>query len=179
LSEPTIHTIGHSTRAADELLALLRDTGMRGLADVRRFPSSRRHPQHNRGALERTLADAGVAYEWLGETLGGRVRQRVPTAESRNNGWDVAAFRSYADAMTTPEFHAGLAQLEARARQQPTAVMCAERLWWQCHRRLIADALTVRGWNVVHLLEPGKSHTHRLTEFARIEDGVLVYPALV
>jgi len=174
-----IYTLGHSTRSADELLAVLQDAGVRALADVRRYPASRRHPQHNRGALERTLSAAGIAYEWFGESLGGRVRQRVPTAESRNNGWDVAAFRYYADAMPMPEFQAGLQRLEVRARERPTAVLCAERLWWQCHRRLIADALTVRGWCVVHLLEPGKSQEHRLTDFARIEDGVLVYPALI
>jgi uncharacterized protein (DUF488 family) len=174
-----IYTVGHSTRSADELLDVLRGAGVQALADVRRHPASRRHPQHNRGALERSLAAAGIAYEWLGESLGGRVPQRVPTAASRNNGWDVPAFRYYADAMPMPEFQAGLAQLEGRARERPTAVLCAERLWWQCHRRLIADALAVRGWSVVHLLEPGKSQEHRLTEFARVEDGVLVYPALV
>ena len=174
-----IYTVGHSTRSADELLALLQDAGVRELVDVRRFPASRRHPQHNRGALEGSLAAAGIAYRFLGESLGGRVPQRVPTAASRNNGWNVPAFRYYADAMPAPEFQGGLARLEADARQRPTAVLCAERLWWQCHRRLIADALTVRGWTVVHLLEPGKSQEHRLTEFARVEDGALIYPALV
>ena len=174
-----IYTVGHSTRSADELLAVLHAADVRLLVDVRRYPASRRHPQHNRGALEASLPSAGIAYEWLGESLGGRVPQRVPTAESRNNGWDVAAFRFYADAMPTPEFQAALTQLESRAREQPAAVMCAERLWWQCHRRLIADALLVRGWTVVHLLEAGKAQEHRLTEFARVEDGVLVYPALL
>jgi uncharacterized protein (DUF488 family) len=173
-----VFTVGHSTRTADELVAILRDAGVEVLADVRRFPASRRHPQHNRGALERTLPE-GIAYVWLGESLGGRVRQTVPAEGSRNNGWDVPAFRYYADAMATPEFRAALDGLETIARARPTACMCAERLWWSCHRRLIADALTVRGWSVVHLLEREKRQPHRLTEFARVVDGELTYPGLV
>src|SRR5262245_39273292 len=96
-----ICSIGHSTRPADELVALLNAAGVRTLVDVRRFPASRRHPQYNRAVLERTLASAGIAYHWLGESLGGRRSQTVPTAQSRNNGWEVAAFRYYADAMPT------------------------------------------------------------------------------
>ena len=175
----TIYTIGHSTRAADELTAVLQDGGITALADVRRFPASRRHPQYNRGALEHALPAAGIAYAWLGESLGGRRAQTVPTERSRNNGWEVAAFRYYADAMSTPEFTAGMAELEALARTYSTAVMCAERLWWSCHRRLIADLLTVRGWSVVHLFDVGHRQPHVLTEFARVVDGELTYPSLV
>ena len=174
-----IYTVGHSMRTADELVTVLRDAGVQALADVRRFPASRRHPQHNRGALERALPEAGIAYVWLGESLGGRLRQTVPAERSRNNGWDVPAFRYYADAMSTPEFRAGIAALEALARSHPAAFMCAERLWWQCHRRLIADRLTVGGWSVVHLLDVGKQQPHRLTEFAQVVDGDLTYPGLV
>jgi uncharacterized protein (DUF488 family) len=176
---PAVYTVGHSTRSAEELFAVLRDAGVQALADVRRFPASRRHPQHNRGALERALAEAGIAYVWLGEALGGRRKQTVPIEQSRNNGWDVAAFRYYADAMSTAEFHAGIAALEALARDSPTAFMCAERLWWSCHRRLIADFLTVRGWPVVHLFDIGKQQPHTLTEFARVADGELTYPSLM
>jgi uncharacterized protein (DUF488 family) len=176
---PAIHTIGHSTRSADELVAVLRAAGVTALADVRRFPASRRHPQHNRGALEHTLPAAGIAYTWLGESLGGRRRQTVPTERSRNNGWNVPAFRYYADAMSTPEFRAGIDHLEALGRSQPTAFMCAERLWWSCHRRLIADQLTVRGWSVIHLLDEKTRQPHTLTEFARVVDGELTYPSLV
>ena len=176
---PTIHTIGHSTRLADELIAVLHAAGVNALADVRRFPASRRHPQHNRGALERTLPAAGITYTWLGESLGGRRRQTVPTERTPNNGWNVPAFRYYADAMSTPEFRAGIEQLEALGHGQPTAFMCAERLWWSCHRRLIADLLTVRGWSVIHLLDEKTRPPHRLTEFARVADGELTYPSLV
>lgn len=174
-----VYTIGHSTRSADELAAVLRDAGVQTLADVRRFPASRRHPQHNRGALEHTLPVVGIGYVWLGESLGGRRRETVPPERSRNSGWTVAAFRHYADAMTTAEFSAGMAELEALARERPAAVMCAERLWWSCHRRLIADLLTIRGWSVVHLLDVGQRQAHRLTEFARVVDGELTYPGLV
>jgi uncharacterized protein (DUF488 family) len=175
----TIYSVGHSTRTADELIAVLRDGGATAVADVRRFPGSRRHPQHNRGALERTLPAAGIAYRWLGESLGGRRTETIPAERSPNAGWQVAAFRHYADAMTTPEFHAGIAALDALARAQPTAIMCAERLWWSCHRRLIADYLVVHGWTVVHLLDPGHRQTHHLPEFARVVDGVITYPPLL
>src|SRR6185369_3150324 len=108
----TIYTIGHSTRPGEELIAVLQDAGVRSLADVRRFPSSRRFPQFNRGALERALPEADIAYAWLGESLGGRRRQTVPVEQSRNNAWNVAAFRYYADAMSGAEFRAGIAALE-------------------------------------------------------------------
>jgi len=175
----TIHTVGHSTRSAEELVAILRESDVTALADVRRFPASRRHPQHNRGALERSMAAVDITYVWLGESLGGRRQQRVPTERSPNNGWNVPAFRYYADAMHTDEFRAGIDRLETLARTQPTAFMCAERLWWSCHRRLIADLLTVRGWSVVHLLDRGKQQSHILTEFARIVDGELIYPSML
>ena len=175
----TLYSIGHSTRSAAELITMLRDAGVTALADVRRFPASRRHPQHNRGALEASCAGAGIEYVWLGESLGGRRGQTVPTERSRNTAWNVPAFRYYADAMSTAEFRAGIDQLEGLARERPAAFMCAERLWWSCHRRLIADYLTMRGWTVVHLLERGTQQPHTLTEFARIVDGELTYPSLV
>lgn len=174
-----IYSIGHSTCSAAELIAVMHAAGVQVVADVRRFPASRRHPQYNRAALERTLATAGIAYHWLGEGLGGRRRQTVPTAQSRNNGWEVAAFRYYADAMPTAEFRAGMDELEALARSAPTAFMCAEKLWWSCHRRLIADLLTVRGWTVIHLLDESRREPHRLTEFAQVADGELTYPSLI
>ena len=176
---PAIYSVGHSTRAADELLAVLRSAGIETLVDVRRFPASRRHPQHNRQALERLLADAGMAYTWLGDSLGGRRRSTVPAADSRNSGWQVAAFRAYADYMATPEFQTGIAALAQVARRHRTAFMCAERLWWSCHRRLIADYLTVHGWSVMHVLDVGRAQPHTLTEFARVVDGALTYPGLV
>ena len=158
-SSSRIFTAGHSTRAIADLVALLGASGVRAVADVRRFPSSRRHPQFNRPALASSLADVGVRYEWLGESLGGRRREILPASQSPNAAWQVAAFRHYADAMQTPEFLAGIDRLEELARAQATAFLCAEHNWWSCHRRLIADFLTVRGWHVVHLLDPGRARS--------------------
>jgi uncharacterized protein (DUF488 family) len=179
VSERTVYTAGHSTRTLDELAALLESAGVKALADIRRFPSSRRHAQHNRGELERGLGSRGIEYHWLGEELGGRRRQIVPPEESPNRAWRVAAFRNYADAMATPAFLAAVERLEALALRVPTAFLCAEKLWWQCHRRLLADLMVARGWGVVHLLEPGRLQDHRLSEWARVADGAVSYPALV
>ena len=179
MSERTIYTAGHSTRTLDELAALLESADVKALADIRRFPSSRRHPQHNRGELERGLASRGIEYRWFGEELGGRRQQIVPPEESPNGAWQVAAFRNYADAMATAPFLAAAERLEALALGVPTALLCAEKLWWQCHRRLLADLMVARGWRVVHLLEPGRSQEHHLSEWARIADGAVRYPALV
>jgi uncharacterized protein (DUF488 family) len=177
----TIWSVGHSTRPADELLALLAEAGVRAVADVRRFPASRRHPQHARAALERALAEAGVAYVWLGEGLGGRVAESVPPERSPNGAWAEPAFRRYADAMSTPAFQAAFAELESLAATQPTAFLCAERPWWRCHRRLLADLCVTRGWRVLHLLDVGRpASEHALCEWARLgPDGRLSYPALV
>lgn len=179
MSAGTVFTVGHSTRSFDELVALLRAAGVTALIDVRRFPASRRHPHFNRAALASVLPASGIAYHWLGAELGGRVKPSVPAERSRNAGWQVAAFRAYADAMPAAEFSRGLVELEARAAARPSAFMCAERVWWSCHRRLIADALTVRGWSVVHLIDSDHQQAHALTEFARVVDGELTYPTLL
>jgi uncharacterized protein (DUF488 family) len=178
-SPEIIFSAGHSTRTIDEMIALLSDSSVGCVADVRRYPSSRRHPQFNRAALDAALQGSGIAYDWLGASLGGRRAEIVPASESPNAAWQVAAFRHYADAMETEEFRAGIERLEAAARARPTAFLCAEHNWWSCHRRLIADLLVVRGWKVVHLLDPGKRQEHELTEFARVRDGRLTYPSLV
>jgi uncharacterized protein (DUF488 family) len=175
----SVYTAGHSNRTLADFRTLLDGAGIRLLADVRRFPSSKRHPQYDRAALERSLGDAGIRYVWLGESLGGRRKALVPAEQSANRAWQVEAFRHYADAMATEEFRAGVATLEDLAADQPTAFVCAEKLWWQCHRRLLADLLVVRGWEVIHLLEPGRREPHRLSEWARVEGGVLTYPALL
>lgn len=176
----TVFSVGHSTRSADELVALLRDAGVGTLADVRRFPASRRHPHFAREALAATLASAGIRYVWLGEGLGGRQPETLGPEASPNRGWTEPAFRRYADAMTTPRFRAAFAELEALARDAPTAFLCAERPWWRCHRRLVADRLVARGWRVVHLVDPGRSTVHTLSEWARVgADGELTYPGLV
>lgn len=175
----TLYTVGHSTRAAQELLKPLYEAGVESLVDVRRYPSSRRHPQHNRGLLEQTLARAGIRYLWLGESLGGRRRQILPRESSPNGAWREEGFRNYADAMYTPEFQAGIVKLEALAGELPTVVLCAERDWSRCHRQLIADLLLARGWSVVHLDDPGRSTEHRLTASARVREGQVTYPSLL
>jgi uncharacterized protein (DUF488 family) len=167
-----IHTIGHGNRTFDELVDALRAHGIAQLVDVRSFPGSRRNPQFGREALARTVPAAGIAYEWM-KNLGGRRRSRPG---SPNTGWRVEGFRAYADYMDTPEFTAALDDLIRIARERPTAYMCAERLWWQCHRRLISDALTVRGLEVLHILDAHKADPHKLTDFLRVEDGRLLYP---
>jgi uncharacterized protein (DUF488 family) len=166
-----IWTIGHGTRPTDEFIAVLREAKIARLADVRTFPGSRRHPQFGQAALRASLADAGIAYEHL-VGLGGR---RDPRPDSPHTALRVAAFRGYADHMTSPEFGRDLAALESLAREAPTAYMCAETLWWRCHRRMLSDLLVARGWEVTHLLGPGKSEPHRMWDVARVEGGALVY----
>jgi uncharacterized protein (DUF488 family) len=150
----------------------LRAHGVDAIADVRRFPGSKRLPHFNAEALRAALPAEGIAYEHYPE-LGGR-RSRVPG--SPNGGWDVAAFQGYADHMASEEFARGVARLEAWARERSVAVMCAEAPWWRCHRRLLADALLVRGWEVRHILDAREAAPHELTAFAQVEDGRLTYP---
>ena len=174
IDEPKrIYTVGHSTRSAEELLAILGDAGVRLVADLRAFPSSRRHPQFNRGALAAWLGSAGIEYRHF-PGLGGR---RAPIPGSVNGGWHERGFQGYADYMSSDEFQRALSDLEAAASESPTAIMCAEALWWRCHRRLIADALVAQGWRVEHLGIDRGPEIHSLTDFAVIgPDGVLTYP---
>ena len=166
-----IWTIGHGTRPIEEFIAILREAKIERLADVRTFPGSRRHPQFGQEALRASLAGAGMAYAHLAG-LGGR---RDARPDSPHTALRVAAFRGYADHMASPEFGRDLAALEALAKDAPTAYMCAETLWWRCHRRMLSDLLVVRGWDVVHLLGLAKSESHRLWDVARVVDGALVY----
>lgn len=170
-----IYSIGHGNRSFEELVESLRAHGVVRLCDVRSFPGSRRHPQFGRESLERTLPAAGIEYIWM-KSLGGR---RKAQPNSPNTAWRVEGFRAYADYMETSAFASAIAQLIDLARERPTAYMCAERLWWQCHRRLLSDALAVRGLDVVHILEANKTEPHHLTEFLRVTDGHLLYPGLV
>lgn len=167
----TVHTVGHSTLGADEFLALLRAHGIETIADVRRYPASRRHPHFAREPLAAALAQAGLAYVWL-PALGGRRRGRP---DSPHVAWRNESFRAYADHMDGEEFHAGLTALLALAAEHPTAVLCAEAVPWRCHRQLIADALVARGVDVRHVLGPGPAEAHRLTPFARLEGERVVY----
>jgi len=171
--EKIAYTIGHSTRSRDELLTWLGEAGVRMIADVRAFPSSRRHPQFDQRALRCWLPEAGVEYVHLPQ-LGGR---RAPIPGSPNGGWREPGFRGYADYMSSCEFAAGLVRLEGLACERATAIMCAEAVWWRCHRRLIADALTVRGWRVEHLGVGVHHAIHKLPVFAVVKHGIaLSYP---
>jgi uncharacterized protein (DUF488 family) len=173
-SPPLVLTIGHSTRALAELLALLAEFEVTTLVDVRRFPGSRRYPHFSGPALARALSEVAIAYAHEPD-LGGR---RDPVADSPNTAWRVAAFRGYADYMATPAFRAGLLRVLAQAEQGRPVIMCAEAVPWRCHRQLIADALVARGVTVRHILGPGQERAHELNPSARPgPDGVLVYPA--
>jgi uncharacterized protein (DUF488 family) len=166
-------TIGHSTHPIERFLELLRAPGVELVADVRRFPGSRRNPQFGEQALAKSLDDAGIAYEWLGDALGGR--RRVGEG-SPNSGWRVEAFQGYADHMTSDEFVGGVERLEALAGMHRTVVMCAEAHPSRCHRRLLADAMILRGWRVLHILPDGTIEAHELTPFAHVEGEFLTYP---
>ncbi|HET9316335.1 MAG TPA: DUF488 domain-containing protein [Vicinamibacteria bacterium] len=165
-----VHTIGHSTRPLDELIAMLRDAGVRTLVDVRRHPVSRRHPQFGRDALAASLRAAGIAYVHEAD-LGGH---REPRSDSPNTAWRNAAFRGYADHVATAEFAEAVARVATLA---DAAVMCAEALPERCHRQLLADALVCRGLRVRHLIGPGSSRDHALHPRAVCTEGTLLYPA--
>jgi uncharacterized protein (DUF488 family) len=168
---PTVWTIGHSTRSSEEFLAVLDAYGVELVADVRRFPGSRRLPQFAAPALEAALATRGVAYHWL-PALGGRRRS---TAAAPELGWRHPAFRAYAEHAATEEFADGLLELLMLAGGLRTAVMCAEVLWWRCHRRIIADVLTSLGVPVVHIRDGRDAEPHRLAAPARLVGGRLTY----
>ena len=169
----TLWTIGHSTREWDEFTGMLRDAGIEVLVDVRRFAGSRRNPQFSPLAMAPALAEAGIEYLPM-PAFGGR---RKPLPDSPNGAWRVAAFRGYADYMAEPEFAQARERLMQLAQARRAAVMCAEAVWWRCHRRLISDDFTARGWTVCHLMAPGKTTRHELNPDARMVDDVLRYPA--
>jgi uncharacterized protein (DUF488 family) len=168
----TLWTIGHSTRSIDELLELLRAYEIALLIDVRTVPRSRFNPQFNSNTLAHSLSHAGLHYRHLPE-LGGL---RKPKKDSVNVGWRNESFRGYADYMQTEVFRAALETLMADGRQFHTAIMCAEAVPWRCHRSLIADMLTIRGWTVRHIMNRNELRVHSLTSFAVARDGTLTYP---
>jgi uncharacterized protein (DUF488 family) len=169
----TVWTIGHSVRPIADFIEVLQAYDIELIADVRRFPGSRRMPQYSAEALEVALAAAGIAYQWL-PSLGGR---RRPDPDSANTGWRHAAFRAYADHIATEEFARGLFELLLLARGMRTCVMCAEILWWRCHRRILADVLTVLGCDVIHIREKRAAAEHRLGPPARLVRGCITYEA--
>jgi uncharacterized protein (DUF488 family) len=165
-----IWTIGHSTRQPDEFVALLAQHEIQAIVDVRRFPGSRRNPEFGQTAFEKLLSANQVEYHWIA-ALGGRRRSGAPP----NSAWRNASFGAYADYIETPEFAAGLAELLAHASRARTAIMCAELLWWRCHRRIISDVLYVRGIEVVHIVDERHATVHPITPPARIVGGALSY----
>jgi uncharacterized protein (DUF488 family) len=171
MSPVDIWTIGHSTRSIEDFSALLTENRVEAIADIRRIPGSRRYPHFGREALADALAARGLGYEHFLE-LGGR---RRPRPDSPNTGWRHEAFRGYADYMATKAFQDDMSRLLEFAASRRVAVMCAEALWWQCHRRLVADWLTAAGHRVTHIMGPRKTELHRLTPPAQLVDGQLTY----
>ena len=187
-----IWTIGHSTRTFDEFLSLLRGNGISRLADIRTIPQSRRHPHFSRAALDARLKDEGIEYRHFPD-LGGL---RKPRPDSANGAWQNAAFRGYADHMQTKPFREAVGELlvfggrvspaEGERRDAPyvqqetrAAVMCAEAVWWRCHRSLIADFLKAQNVEVIHIINAKKTESHPYTSAARIVEGKLCYEGLL
>ena len=169
-----IWTIGHSTRSTDTFISLLKANEIKLLADVRSLPGSKRYPQFNKEKLSDSLGKAGMRYEHFPE-LGGR---RKAKPDSKNRAWRNESFRGYADYMETEEFDNGVKRLlDIAAEAGPAAIMCAEAVWWRCHRSLISDYLKVRGIEVMHILDANKTQPHPYTSAARIVNGKLNYAA--
>jgi uncharacterized protein (DUF488 family) len=171
------YTIGHSTRSVADLAAFLSEAGADLVADVRTVPRSRANPQFNAETLPDALAALGIGY-WRFPKLGGLRSRPKGAAASPNGFWENESFRNYADYALTPPFREGLAELRALGRERVCAIMCAEAVWWRCHRRIIADYLIVEGETVLHIMGPGKIEPASLTPAAVVQpDGSLIYPA--
>lgn len=169
---PALLTLGHGTASPDELLARLQAVGTAVVVDVRRYPESRRHPHAARSAMQQWLPDAGIDYRW-DPRLGGR---RTSREDSPHEGLRDRGLRAYADHMLSAEFDEGMEQLLLDARSRPTAILCAESVWWKCHRRLIADAATLlHDLPVIHLMPGGRQSPHAVTDAARVRDAELIY----
>ncbi len=167
----TVWTIGHSTRSIDVFIAVLKHYGIEAIADVRRFPGSRRLPQFGAEALQASLEAEGIVYALITE-LGGR---RQPAADSVNTAWRNTSFRGYADHLASEEFGVGLERLSQMRSQHRTALMCAEVLWWRCHRSLISDVLKISGTEVLHIQDEKHATEHPYTAPARLYQGALTY----
>jgi uncharacterized protein (DUF488 family) len=172
IKKETLYTIGHSTRTIDDFIDLLKAYEIQGIVDVRTIPRSRHNPQFNEDTLECSLQEAGIDYVHTAE-LGGL---RHTTSDSKNLGWNNRSFRGFADYMATPEFAEGIDFLEEFAKKEKTAIMCAEAVPWRCHRSLIADALSKRGWNVFDIMTLKTITKHRMTPFLKVRKGKLTYP---
>jgi len=170
-----IHTIGHSTRPIEAFIELLEAHGIKQLYDIRSIPHSRRHPHFSQGALAAALGEAGIVYRHA-PALGGR---RKPRRDSVNTAWRVEGFRGYADYMETDAFRDALDELVRAAGDAPTVIMCAEAVWWRCHRQLVADALVARGVEVGHISSTSAAKPHTLTDFAQVVEGRVGYRRLI
>jgi uncharacterized protein (DUF488 family) len=171
--DKVIYTIGHSTHPIGKFIAMLNSFSIDLVADIRAFPASRRFPYFNRDALEKSLGESSVHYVHM-PGLGGR---RKPAPNSQNSAWRVEGFRGYADYMETDAFVQHAAELEKLAESRHVAYMCAEAVWWSCHRALLSDYLQSRGWIVRHIMTENKSEPHRYSKPARIVNGKLTYHA--
>jgi uncharacterized protein (DUF488 family) len=167
-----LYTIGHSTHPIETFVALLSQHQIAVLADVRSMPGSRRWPQFNQEALSASVQQVGTAYEWF-KALGGRRHSNI--SNSPHSAWTHRAFRAYAEYADSPEFAAALAQLIQMATLRVAAIMCSEGLWWQCHRRIVSDHMVVLGWEVRHIMPNGSLVAHSVPDFARVEDGRIIY----
>jgi uncharacterized protein (DUF488 family) len=171
MMSPHIWTIGHSTHTLENFIAMLKAFGVEAVADVRSFPGSRRLPHFNKENLRQSLSEREIDYIHFKE-LGGRRTTRV---DSVNDGWRLASFRGYADYMQTDEFAQSIRELKGLATTKKVAYMCAEAVWWRCHRSLISDYLKHEGWIVMHIMNVGKSEEHPYTNPARIVEDKLIY----
>lgn len=167
----TIYTIGHSTHSLEEFLNMLQSVGVEVVADVRSMPGSRKFPQYNQDALADSLRKHKIEYKYF-EDLGGR---RKTTPDSKNTVWRNESFRGYADYMETDAFKEGLKELEKVASSKKVAIMCAEAVWWRCHRSMIADILKAESWEVLHIMGENKTTEHPYTQPAKVTNGKLTY----
>jgi uncharacterized protein (DUF488 family) len=171
-SRMVLYTIGHSIHPIETFLGLLSQHQIATLVDVRSFPGSRKWPQFNREELKASVEQAGLSYEWY-KDLGGR--RHSPLSDSPHTAWQHPAFRSCADYADTTEFSVGIEKLSELAGKRRSAIMCSEGLWWRCHRRIVADYLTVRGWEIRHIMPNGKLAAHSLPAFARVNGTRIIY----
>lgn len=168
----TIFTIGHSTRHIEEFISILQKYGIRQLVDIRTIPKSRRNPQYGEENLERSLAEAGIGYIQMKE-LGGL---RPAVKNSENKGWNNQSFRNYADYMQSSDFKEAVEELKKISQESNSVMMCAEAVPWRCHRRLVGDALLIRGMDVIDIFDEKNSKPHLLTSFAKVKGANITYP---
>jgi uncharacterized protein (DUF488 family) len=170
-----MYSIGHSTRTIEEFIELLNEHDIRILVDIRSFPSSHRYPHFNRRNLAELLQRHRIRYEWLGNELGG-YRKKGLGENSPNKAWKSQGFRNYVDHTMSKSFREGIRILQELAEDGRLAFMCAEQLYWRCHRRIVSDYLTVKGHSITHIVSKGNTEQHKLANLAKVMDGELRYP---